>query len=171
MRYRLEILSKVFEVEVTPKSDGKGIWISIDGELFDDKNLEELPIEILFNKKKNEYGESFHLKTNLKQMDIYLRPLDSILVKNNSSKGSEQSFFHNIFTPEGRLIAPMPGKIVNIKCQEGETVLEAQLLLVFEAMKMENEIRSPVSGKIIRILVSEGSFVTLNQVLIEISAI
>ena len=169
MRYRLEFLSKVFEVEIIPKSDGEGISISIDGQLFDDKNLEELPLEISFDNKKNEFGESFRIKTITKQINIYLRPLDSILKKNNSSKGTEQSFFHNIFTPEGHLIAPMPGKIVNIKCKEGDFVSEGQLLVVFEAMKMENEILSPISGKIVQILVAEGSLVSLNQVMIEIS--
>ena len=169
MRYRLEMLSRVLEVEITQKSDGEGNWISIDGQIFDDKNLEDLPLEILYDDTKSEFGEFFSIKANSKLIDIYLRPLSSLLKKKNLSKDGEQPAFLDIFTSEGHLLAPMPGKIVNIKCQEGDIVSKGQLLVVFEAMKMENEIFSPVSGKIVRILIAEGSLVSLNQVMIEIA--
>lgn len=55
--------------------------------------------------------------------------------------------------------APMPGTILNINVKEGETVKKGQILLILEAMKMENEIVSPRDGKIAGIVVSKGTSV------------
>jgi len=55
--------------------------------------------------------------------------------------------------------APMPGTILSINVKEGDNVKKGQILLILEAMKMENEIVSPRDGKIARIVVSKGSSV------------
>jgi len=52
--------------------------------------------------------------------------------------------------------APMPGLILRTEVKEGELVKENQLLLVMEAMKMENEIFAPCNGKVIKVCVSQG---------------
>ena len=51
---------------------------------------------------------------------------------------------------------PMPGTIVSINVSEGQSVKKGDVLLVFEAMKMENEIQAPQDGKIAQILCSKG---------------
>ena len=55
--------------------------------------------------------------------------------------------------------APLPGSIFAIKVKEGETVKAKQVLLVIEAMKMENEVLAPHDGKVVQIIVSQGSSV------------
>lgn len=55
--------------------------------------------------------------------------------------------------------APMPGTVLNVNVKEGETVKEGQVLLILEAMKMENEIVAPRDGKVIGIAVSKGASV------------
>jgi biotin carboxyl carrier protein len=62
---------------------------------------------------------------------------------------------------EGRqqVSAPMPGKIVRMLAQTGDSVNAKQGLFVVEAMKMQNEIRSPKSGRVERLLVTEGQTV------------
>lgn len=55
--------------------------------------------------------------------------------------------------------APMPGTILSINVKEGDNVKKGQILLILEAMKMENEIVSPRDGKIAKIVVSKGSSV------------
>ena len=47
-----------------------------------------------------------------------------------------------------QIVAPMPGKVVDILVKVGEEVLEYQEVLILEAMKMENAIPSPESGKV-----------------------
>ena len=53
----------------------------------------------------------------------------------------------------------MPGKVVRVLVQEGDTVTEGQGLVVVEAMKMENEIESPKDGKITAVKVEPGATV------------
>jgi biotin carboxyl carrier protein len=55
--------------------------------------------------------------------------------------------------------APIPGKIVSIKCKVNDLVKSGQVLLILEAMKMENEIYSRSSGVVKEIRVKEGDFV------------
>ena len=52
--------------------------------------------------------------------------------------------------------APMPGLILRIECKEGQAVKKNQLIMVMEAMKMENEIYAPCDGVIGKILVTQG---------------
>ena len=68
---------------------------------------------------------------------------------------------------EGRqqVSAPMPGKIVRVLVEAGDSVNARQGLFVVEAMKMQNEIRSPKSGKVERLLVTEGQTVNAGEAL------
>jgi biotin carboxyl carrier protein len=59
----------------------------------------------------------------------------------------------------------MPGKIVRVLVQSGDSVDAKQGLFVVEAMKMQNEIRSPKSGKVERLLVAEGQTVNAGEAL------
>jgi len=63
------------------------------------------------------------------------------------------------------LVAPMPGKIIRVLAQPGDTVLANQGLLVIEAMKMQNEIKSLKPGKLQRLMVAEGAAVNAGDVL------
>lgn len=62
--------------------------------------------------------------------------------------------------------APMPGSILRINVKEGETVKSGQVLLILEAMKMENEIISPVDGKVVSIPTPAGSVVNAGDKMI-----
>ena len=55
--------------------------------------------------------------------------------------------------------APMPGKILGVKASVGQAVKKGQVLLVLEAMKMENEIVAPQDGTIATINVAAGDSV------------
>ena len=55
--------------------------------------------------------------------------------------------------------APMPGNILKVAVTVGQTVKEGDLLVVLEAMKMENEIFAPKDGTVAQVLVSKGSTV------------
>ena len=65
------------------------------------------------------------------------------------------------FTVEGRqaVIAPMPGRVAKVLVRPGDAVKAGQPLVVFEAMKMENELRSPKNGSVIEVLAREGDAV------------
>ena len=55
--------------------------------------------------------------------------------------------------------APMPGNILKVAVTAGQSVKEGDLLVVLEAMKMENEIFAPKAGTVAQVLVSKGSTV------------
>lgn len=63
--------------------------------------------------------------------------------------------------------APMPGMILEINVKPGDLVEKNDLLLVLEAMKMENTIKSPKSGTISSVKVKVGEGVEKNQLLIQ----
>ncbi len=66
----------------------------------------------------------------------------------------------------GEVIAPLPGVVSEIRVAEGDNVEAGSVLLVLEAMKMENELRSPKKGKVIEVRVTEGKAVNAGEVLV-----
>ncbi|MCX5894791.1 MAG: biotin/lipoyl-binding protein [Proteobacteria bacterium] len=68
----------------------------------------------------------------------------------------------------GSIIAPMPGKIVFIKCSKGQAVKRGDVLLILEAMKMEQEIKAKTDGTVSEIKVSVGMTVQKEDILITI---
>ncbi|ROT20605.1 biotin/lipoyl-binding protein [Muribaculaceae bacterium Isolate-110 (HZI)] len=65
------------------------------------------------------------------------------------------------------LVAPMGGRIISVKVKDGQTVKKGDLLLVYEAMKMENDVEAEKDDVVKRVLVSEGDVVSTNAPLIE----
>ena len=61
--------------------------------------------------------------------------------------------------------SPMPGKILNVKANAGEAVKKGDVILLLEAMKMENEIVAPQDGVISSINVAVGDTVEAGDVL------
>jgi glutaconyl-CoA/methylmalonyl-CoA decarboxylase subunit gamma len=64
--------------------------------------------------------------------------------------------------------APMPGNILNVSVKPGDKIKKGQVILVLEAMKMENEIVSPLDGNIISVSVSKGQTVNAGDLLVTI---
>ncbi|MFB3920766.1 MAG: biotin/lipoyl-containing protein [Terriglobia bacterium] len=64
--------------------------------------------------------------------------------------------------------APMPGKIVKVLVNEGQSVTPGAGLLVIEAMKMQNELRAPRAGRVEKIHVAEGTGVETGAHLVKL---
>ncbi|MBQ9492363.1 MAG: acetyl-CoA carboxylase biotin carboxyl carrier protein subunit [Oscillibacter sp.] len=58
-----------------------------------------------------------------------------------------------------RVTAPMPGTIVSVNVKPGDMATRGQVLMILEAMKMENEILSPRDGKILSVNTTKGATV------------
>jgi acetyl-CoA carboxylase biotin carboxylase subunit len=67
--------------------------------------------------------------------------------------------------PAGACIAPMPGKVVEVRVAEGDTVTEGQVLLVMEAMKMEHQVVAPEAGTVTALHAEAGEQVEADAVL------
>lgn len=81
----------------------------------------------------------------------------------------------NLFPPQaahsantGNIMAPMPGKVIKVAVAEGATVKKGDLLLIVEAMKMENNITSPFDGKVEKVTAKENDKVDTNTILIDV---
>ena len=64
--------------------------------------------------------------------------------------------------------APMPGNILKVNVSVGQSVKKGEVLVVLEAMKMENEIMAPKDGTVTQVLVSKGSTVDTGAPLVVI---
>lgn len=62
--------------------------------------------------------------------------------------------------------APMPGTILDVKTSVGANVKKGDVLLVLEAMKMENEIVASKDGAVVQVLVGKGAAVNSGDVLV-----
>ena len=72
----------------------------------------------------------------------------------------------NVGTQGGvKVNAPMPGKILGVKVSAGQAVKKGEVLIVLEAMKMENEIVAPSDGTVASINASVGEQVEAGAVL------
>jgi biotin carboxyl carrier protein len=66
------------------------------------------------------------------------------------------------------VVAPMPGKVLQFKVSEGDSIKDGDTLLILEAMKMENEIIANASGNIKKINVAANDLVDTGDVLMVI---
>lgn len=64
-----------------------------------------------------------------------------------------------------QVTSPMPGNILAVNVAAGDTVRKGQVLMILEAMKMENEIMSPCDGTILSVNVTKGASVETGAVL------
>ncbi len=65
-----------------------------------------------------------------------------------------------------QICAPMPGTVISVKVSNGQAVKKGDVLLVLEAMKMENEIYAPCDGTVASVAVSNGDAVESGKVLV-----
>jgi acetyl-CoA carboxylase biotin carboxylase subunit len=71
----------------------------------------------------------------------------------------------------GRITSPMPGKVVKLNVAEGDKVTRGQVILIVEAMKMENSILAPADGTVDTVNVKPGDKVDTSLALVHLSVI
>lgn len=81
-------------------------------------------------------------------------------------KGASRQREAGRLSPEIR--SPMPGKILDVRVATGNTVTTGQVLVLVEAMKMENALTAEGAGQVKKIHVATGDLVELGQLLVEL---
>jgi 3-methylcrotonyl-CoA carboxylase alpha subunit len=90
---------------------------------------------------------------------------NDVLITNQEILGS---FDHAGGKHDGKIISPMPGKVIKINVGKGDKVVKGQTLLIVEAMKMENYIAAPSDGEIEEINVKVGDMVNSTTRLVKL---
>lgn len=67
------------------------------------------------------------------------------------------------------IASPMPGNILRIDVKQGDAVKAGQILIILEAMKMENEIVAPKDGTVAQVVTSKGAVVETGSPLVVIA--
>lgn len=112
--------------------------------------------------------EKYVIKLNDKVYEVEIEKVAGDAAKVIAEKPAQKSSA----SPAGSgqvIAAPMPGNIVGVSVKVGDIVKSGQVLLILEAMKMENEIVSPVDGKVVSVCVSKGDTANSGDTLIEIA--
>ncbi len=119
--------------------------------------------------------KKYRVKVNGKVYEVELEAVEQIegsidfKKKKDVEEVNPASKEVNVHAAEGtRVKAFMQGKIVDVRVKVGDQVKEGQLLMILEAMKMENEIVSPIAGKVKKIVVAKNDTVENQETLIVI---
>ena len=107
----------------------------------------------------------YKVKVNGKVYEVEVEAVDE--VKGNIEAPKAVAVKNDAPVSDGAntILAPIAGKVLDIKVNVGDTVEKNQTVAIIEAMKLENEIQSPFAGKIVDIKVSEGDNVKNKDVL------
>ncbi len=111
----------------------------------------------------------FKVKVNGKEYDVEIEEIGGNIESQPLPKRREiikEPEVEEKKIERGAITAPMAGKILDIRVKEGDNVKKGDILMILEAMKMENEIQSPKDGEIKEIRVKVGDNVNRGDILI-----
>jgi biotin carboxyl carrier protein len=112
----------------------------------------------------------YKVKVNGKTYRVELESVEEVASeKQVEVKADAKKEVKTVATGEGTpVLAPIQGGVINVKVNVGQTVKKGDVLVIIEAMKLENEVLSPVDGTVSEVLVSKGTNVTAKQPLLTI---
>ena len=105
---------------------------------------------------------------NVLGTQITLGGRDYFLEEADEGGGGSRGVHHH---GNGSIEAPMPGNIIAVNVERGDSVEPGDSLVVLESMKMQNEITSPVMGEVRAVNCSKGDQVGFGEVLVEITVL
>jgi len=156
MNYKIHVDGEVFDLEEKNIADFNSI--ETDARQFhilhDHQSYKVNPIHIDFNAKTMTLEVNGN-KYSIKIEDEY----DQLVKKMGLSAGGAQKLKN--------IKAPMPGLILDVLVEPGQSIAKGDQLLILEAMKMENVLKSEGEGIVKSIEVGKGTAVDKGQVIIE----
>ncbi len=172
-----ELREKGFPPEI-PKEKPAAAAVSADGgaplaasEFMISVHGEEFHVKVGGKGHKSEGKRPYFLYVDNTLVEVLVEPLVEVLPSEegivDTKKASGSSKRPKAEAP-GDVTTAMPGNVVKIKVQKGDSVKEGDTILIVEAMKMENEIHTPVAGTVEEIYVAEGDLVNPDEVLVRI---
>ena len=114
----------------------------------------------------------YKIKVNGKTYKVELEAMDEVKSKNSApiaTKKEEKKAVASVSTGEGReVLAPIQGMLMKYKVKVGDKVKKGDVLLLIEAMKLENEVCAPCDGVVSELVAQVGNMVSSKQLLLKI---
>ncbi|HSK88357.1 MAG TPA: biotin/lipoyl-containing protein [Anaerolineales bacterium] len=164
MRYITNVEGKQFLVEIIDEKH-----VSVDGKVYevDFETVSGQPVYSLIVDGKSHEGYAAQDEDSW-QVLLHGR-LYPVSVEDEREKRLRSAAGGGVAeTGEFHLRAPMPGLIVAIPIEEGQSVKKGQVMLILESMKMQNELKAPRDGIIGRVRVKPGESVEQKQILLSV---
>lgn len=162
IRQRYRHRNGTLSVELQRATDGQFL-ANVDGEecLVEARLVNSSTMQIVIDGRARtahvvRTGESYHIALN---GEHYLLTRET---------GSADASGARVEPLSPQIIAPMPGKVLQVLVREGQEVADGDGLLVLEAMKMENRIVAEAAGIVRRVRVEEGQMVEGGTLLVEV---
>lgn len=132
---------------------------------------EQYHVQIAGRGEETAGGKTFFIRLDGRLEEVVLQPIREVDVSGSGyelSEGAPVKPKRPRPRDVGDITSPISGKVVSVKVGVGQEIKEGDVLLVVEAMKMENEIHSPVDGVVEEILVQTGENVDPDEVLVRV---
>lgn len=162
----IHIGDRIANVELISKEDNK-VVINIDEKQYvlDVVMAENGICSILHNGKsfnaeltRSENGKSYKVNTHFHTFPVNIVDSQAKYIRNRKKDDSDEN--------QARIFSAMPGKVVKVLVNEGDTVQSGQSVIVIEAMKMQSEYKVKKDCIIKKIMVEAGQAVDGDQTLI-----
>ena len=110
----------------------------------------------------------YKIKVNGKSYRVELEAIEQVDTAPLEEKKKQET--KKIINNDGakEVVSPIQGQVTNLKVKFGDNVKKGDVLLIIEAMKLENEVVSPFDGQVAEVLVSKGQNVKAKEPIITI---
>lgn len=157
MKYKVKVNNEL-EFDITPEEIEKMDVVKTSENTFHILNENQSYTASIHKSDFN--NKAYSVSINNSVFDITIENELDLLIKSLGFEIGSKKQINEIH-------APMPGLVLEINVEIGQSIKENDSLLILEAMKMENSITSPINGIIKSISVKKGDAVDKNQLLIE----
>ncbi|QIA08112.1 biotin/lipoyl-containing protein [Draconibacterium halophilum] len=146
----------ILEVEVDGKIYNVDLMHTADGTFSILENGHSYDIELV----PDETPKKYTAYTLYERYDVEVIDAEARYLQNRNANGAGPG--------DNKITSPMPGKVVKVMVEEGDTVKEGDTIIIISAMKMESEYKAPKDGTVKKVNVKNQDTVDSNQVLIEL---
>ena len=164
MKYITTVGEREYTIEILDEHH-----ISVDGRKYE-VDFESVSGQPVFSLLVDGDSHEAYVYPDEGQWEVLLQGILYPVVVEDEREKRLKSSFGGGPAPSGEfyLKAPMPGLVISIPVEDGQTVSQGDVLVILESMKMQNELKSPREGRISRLRVKEGDNVERKQTLLSV---